>query len=159
MDDDGVRGRSILVPIDGSAADDAAVDCAVRLARALRATVTLLAVSPLAALPAPATALAAYGTPAVPARQREALVEHALDGAARVAATLPDDVDVAARVGLGAAGEAMLDEASTGDHDLVIVAWHGRGAIARMLHDHPLRHLLEHAPIPVVVTPAVSRAA
>jgi nucleotide-binding universal stress UspA family protein len=158
-DDDQERARSILVPIDGSAADGAAVECALRLARVLRAQITLLAVAPLAGLPTPATALAGLGTPTVPARQLDALTEHARDKAAHVAATLPRDVDVATCVGLGAAADAMLDEARTGDYDLVVVAWHGRGAIGRLLRDHPLRRLLEHSPVPVVVTPAVSRRA
>jgi nucleotide-binding universal stress UspA family protein len=145
---------SILVPIGGSSADQAALHVAVDLARGLGATLTLLAVAPLVETPVPATAVTAYGVAALPPQEREEPARRARDEVDAKAAQLPAGLEVRTCVGPGAPGDAIVQVSAEGAHDLVVLSWHGNGALGHLLHDHTAHHVLDHCDVPVVVVPA-----
>ena len=133
----------LLVPVDVSAGDRAALDVAVRLARRTNATVTLLAIAPLA-----------IGV-SMEQDRVDRLAEKHLD---KVAAGLGGGLDVRTSLGWGPAGQAIVEAAT--DHDLVVIPWHQPGPIGHLLrdHNHTGRQVLDRCPVPVVVVPAVSAA-
>lgn len=151
-----IGARGLLVPVDGSSADQAALHVAVGLARGLSATLTLLAVAPLVESPVPATAVTAYGVPMLPLEEQEELDRRARSEVDAKAAQLPADLEVRTRVGRGAPGDAIVQESSAGAHDLVVLSWHGNGALGHLLHDHTAHHVLDHCDLPVVVVPALN---
>lgn len=125
------------------------------LARGLRATLTLLGVGPLTEPPIPGTALAAYGALLLPEEEQEEVDRQALSRLDETVAQLPGDLDVRTALGAGSAGPAIVEEAATGVHDLIILPWHGNGTVGHLLHDHTAHHVLEHSRIPVMVVPTV----
>ena len=41
---------------------------------------------------------------------------------------------------------------------MVLLPWHGTGRFGHLLHDHSLRHVLDHTRIPVVLVPTTTVA-
>ncbi len=142
----------VLVPVDRSPDATAALDVAVRLARVAKATLTLLAVAPMAVVP---TAEPAIGVPVPDPEPQDELDRLAREQVDEVAAALPKGIDVRAKLGWGPAGEAIAVEAKEGGHDLVVMPWHQAGPIGHLMHhdDHAARHVLDHCPVPVVAVP------
>lgn len=143
----------LLVPLDRSCGGAPALDIALRHARSTNGTVTLLAVAPVAIAPAEEPAIGPSRIALQDQRELDRLAQEQLD---EVAAGLPGGVDVRTRLTWGPVGQAIVDEASTGDHDLVVVAWHHTGAIGHLLRDHnqTARHVLDHCGLPVLVAPS-----
>jgi nucleotide-binding universal stress UspA family protein len=146
----------LLVPIDALPGSAAAVDVAVRLARAVHGTVTLLGVAPLAMEPGGDPAAAGIGSLESDAQQE--LDRLAQAQIAAVAARIGDGVDVRTALTWEPAGSAIVEEADEGGHDLVVIGWRA-GPVGHLLHDRAARHVLDHSPVPVVVVRSSPAAA
>ena len=145
----------LLVPIDVSPGSTAAIDAAVRLARAVKGTVTLLGVAPLAIEPggdAPAAGMIAFES-----GEQQELDRLAQAQIAAVAARIGEGVDVRTALTWEPAGSAIVEEADEGGHDLVVIGWRP-GTLGHLLHDRAARHVLDHSPVPVVVVRSPSAA-
>lgn len=118
--------RKILVASDGSATAAKAVDRAAEVAKATRASVTVLTVGPrdtaLATAQAEAARAQALGVPAV---------------AAKV-----DDGDPSA---------IILDEARTGGYDLLVVGNKGMTGVSRFLHTSVPNKVSHQVPIALLI--------
>ena len=149
----GRKLRRFLVAVDGSAAAVAAVDAAAALARGLGGQLTLLAVAPLTVVPAPV----APGPPIVDAsvgpEQQELLDRLARERLDELVGRVDDGLDVRSSLSWGPAGPAIVEAAGSGEQDVVAIPWPDRGALGHLLRDHPARHVLQHAQVPVLVVP------
>jgi nucleotide-binding universal stress UspA family protein len=54
----------------------------------------------------------------------------------------------------GPLGPAVIEQAETGEYDLVVIPWPERGALGHLLHDHAARQVLEHCRLPVLLVPS-----
>jgi len=144
----------LLVAVDGSPEAAGAIDVAARLARGLGGTLTLVAVAPLAPTPTPIAGGPLTGIAPDPPEQQELLDRLAHERLEQLVARTGEDLDVRGVLSWGPLGPAVVEQAETGEHDLVVVPWPGRGALGHLLHDHAARHVLDHCRLPVLVVPA-----
>ena len=130
----------ILLPTDGSAAAEAAVDHAVRLARSFEATVHVLSVVEY-----------------VPAVEMDAAVVHerlreSADTAADRAVKRLDAAGVAhaSTVRDGSVHRAILDEADEVGANLIVMGTHGRSGVGRVLLGSVTERVVRGADAPVM---------
>jgi nucleotide-binding universal stress UspA family protein len=120
--------RRVLVPLDGSATAEAALDEAIVLARQLGATLDLVQVVPLP--------WAVYG-PAVEVWVRDdidgLLAQGADDYLAQVQQRIPETVATERHVLRGAPGPSILDHAERTNADLIVMGTHGRSGVSRLI--------------------------
>jgi nucleotide-binding universal stress UspA family protein len=141
----------LLVAFDSSRHAQLALDQAVELAQALGSRLTAMTVVPE---PSAWTMGDGYGAPInVDELHQEALMgcRKALDGALQ---KLPRDLPVTSLLGHGPAGEAIVKEAMSGEHDLVVMGSRGRGEWRSLLLGSVSHHVLQFSPIPVLVVRA-----
>jgi nucleotide-binding universal stress UspA family protein len=150
--------QRLLVPIDGASCRGGALPLAIGLARRLGARVTLLGIARPVEPPPRMTAVSAYGVPVPAGDEQELLDRLAREQVDEAADGFPAGVDVRKQVVTGPAGPAIVAEVSSGEHDLVVLAWHGSGRLGHLFHDHVAYYVLAHCPAPVVVVPATDRA-
>jgi nucleotide-binding universal stress UspA family protein len=140
----------ILLPLDGSALGEAALDPAARMARLWGARVTLVRIVPpvlLATDPASSMALA----------YDEELTKMECDAAqnylGRIAERLRQQGVEASSMTLrgGAAAEMILELLEEGQFGLVALATHGRGGIGRVILGSVADQLVRAAEVPVLV--------
>lgn len=136
----------ILVPVDGSATSDKALDYAVRLAREGRAALRVLhAIDELAYTGgfeyAGDVALATRG-----AAQR--LLDQAADTVKRAGFTA--DTQLVEQAGRRL-GEAVAEAARDWQADLVVAGTHGRKGLARALLGSGAEQIVRSCPVPVLV--------
>ena len=145
--------RRFLVPVDHPHGSSDAIAVASYLARAVNGSLTLLAVVPLAVPPA---GIADTGTIPVtlsaPERQEtiDRLARERLD---EVAGGIGDDLDVRTELSWGPAGPAIVDAVNEHGYDLVVVPSRREGTLGHLVHDHAVRQVLHHSPVPVLVVP------
>lgn len=147
----------ILVALDGSAVSEAALPHAVALARAFSAELLLLrVVAGARALPELALA-AAEPSPAPGAVDAEALLSEETEAAAYLESIVErlaaPDVRMVRKVSIGAAARAIATEAETYKADLLILATHGRGGLARLVMGSVAEALLRITPCPAFLVP------
>jgi nucleotide-binding universal stress UspA family protein len=142
----GAAFRLILVPTDFSPPAEAALATAVRLARAMDATLLLLHV----AVEAPLYSEGPFAGPRVRDVFRSA-AEWAHRQLAAVAARVrADGVDVRAEVRQGAAPAEIVARARTARADVIVIGTQGRGGVERTLLGSVADRVVRTAPCPVL---------
>jgi nucleotide-binding universal stress UspA family protein len=146
--------QRFLVPVDHSEPSSEAVDVAMNLARSVNGTLTLLAVVPLAPQPAGSDGLPDLSAGFAEAGEQEVLDRLARERLDETAARIGDGLDVGTAIAWGPAGPAIIEEADEHGHDCVVVGMRREGPLGHLIHDHSVRHVLRHSPVPVLVVPA-----
>lgn len=133
----------LLVPTDGSALSEEAVEYAVSLARAHDATIRTVYVVNAAnygSLPME-TAWDGIG---------EALREEGENAVERVREVVDGRVPVETVVREGSPSRAIVDEAQAGECDLIVMGTHGRGGIDRLLLGSVTERVVRRSSVPVL---------
>jgi nucleotide-binding universal stress UspA family protein len=147
------RYRRILVPLDGTELSETALPHAEALARLAGAELVVLRAYLPPAEPAPSPGL-------LVGVNRRALERAMTDGRnmrhaserylEAIAEGLEDsDVEVTTVPIEGAAGEAIVREATAREVDLIVMATHARHGVGRLLAGSVAEHVLHHTTIPV----------
>jgi nucleotide-binding universal stress UspA family protein len=127
--------KKLLVPLDGTAQSAVALPLARTIARATGAAVILVQVVP--------PEMAGVGAATRTARKILPNVAYELGaGDLRVAAVVREAT---------APAETILEEVRERSADLVIMATHGRGGVARALHGSVAQRVLAESPVPVLL--------
>jgi len=149
--------RRILVPVDYSEHSRASVLVAAELAKATGATVDIVHVwdRPL------------YVPEGVMVRRQgeehrslaELIRENAEKDMNDFLATLelPDGVPVTHRMCSGEPAQKLVEEARTGEYDLIVVGTHGRAGVLHLLLGSTAERLVRLSPVPVLVVPPKGR--
>jgi nucleotide-binding universal stress UspA family protein len=144
--------HNILVAVDGSPDADHALTRAIELAGREHARLTLITaetqIPPLADLAASAFA-----------RVDDILAANRLEAEAILESArwrVPDDVPVMTMLSRRPACHALLSEIDSGRHDLVVMGARGRGRGSRRPASlgSVSHHVLDHSPVPVVISHA-----
>ena len=140
--------RSVLVPLDGSALAEKALEVARRISTTYGSTLHLVR-----AVTVPVMA-DGMGSEAMYAPQLlDAMVDGARDYVAQVAQKLGPSIIVKTEVELGAPAILLADYATAHDIDLIVMTTHGRGGLARTALGSVTDRLLG-SPAPVLVVRA-----
>ena len=141
----------VLVAFDNSRHAHAALDHAVGLAHANGSELTVMTVVPEPAVWALGDG---YGAPVnVDELRQEALVSrrNALD---RVVEAMPADLAVTSLIKHGPPAQVIVEEASVGQYDLIIMGSRGRGEWRSVLLGSVSHEVLHASPVPVLVVRA-----
>jgi nucleotide-binding universal stress UspA family protein len=139
--------RRLLVAFDGSPHAQQALTEAVDLAQATRGTLTVMSVAPEPSV----WAMSGYDVPIDVDRvskEMERQCRSLFDGAVD---SVPADLPVKKILKRGSAGWRIVDEANTGDHDLVVMGSRGRGELRSLLLGSVSHRVLEGSRVPVLV--------
>jgi nucleotide-binding universal stress UspA family protein len=143
--------RNILVAFDGSQHARRALQHAVSLARASGGTLTLLDVVHQGRI---------FASPYVAPMPNDAeLVAEAKAEIAEAVQSVPSDLAVKSLVVVGDAAEEILQQASTGDHDLIIMGTRGHGEAVSLAIGSVSHSVIQRAAVPVLVIRDVTAAA
>lgn len=136
--------ETILLPTDGSAGADAAVEQAITLAESNGATVHVLNVVDLGSVEA---------IPDVEANSIRELMENAGEAlVTRVSDQLSSaDIAVETAVGKGSTADAIIDYASEHEVDVIVMGTHGRSGIDRLLLGSVADRVIRRSPISVLI--------
>jgi len=141
----------ILIPTDGSALSEMAIRQGIAFARAIRAKVTALAVSPSFHLFEVDPIMVGYTpSPEQYARDSEARAEKYL-AVARVEAGIAGVPCETVHATQDHVYEAIIDTASKKSCDLIFMASHGRKGISAFVLGSETYKVLSHSKIPVLV--------
>jgi nucleotide-binding universal stress UspA family protein len=143
--------KHILIPTDGSALSEMAIRQGIAFARAIRAKVTALAVSPSFHLFEVDPIMVGYTpSPEQYARDSEARAEKYL-AVARVEAGIAGVPCETVHATQDHVYEAIIDTASKKGCDLIFMASHGRKGISAFVLGSETYKVLSHSKIPVLV--------
>jgi nucleotide-binding universal stress UspA family protein len=147
--------RRILLAFDGSAHAQRALQTAIELAQAGHGRLTVMTVVPESAV------WALGGGYAVPvniddfSQQLEREYQRLLVGAVDA---VPADLPVTKLLRRGAAGPEIVEQATGGGHDLIVMGSRGRGELRSLLLGSVSHHVLQASPVPVLVLRAAEPA-
>ena len=145
--------KHILLPTDGSALSDKAVDAAIKLAKLLGARITAFhAVEPYplqGAYAAEASGVAEL-QPEIFAERSEEYAKRVLAAVASAAATAGVQCTTAYATA-GSASQSIVDKANKENCDLIVMASHGRRGLEGFLLGSETQKVLTHSSIPVLV--------
>jgi nucleotide-binding universal stress UspA family protein len=147
--------RHILIPTDGSALSQAAVEYGISLAKSVGAKATVLTVS----TPFPTFAaepVIVTDTPELYAKRVAALVTRYLDAAKEVALVAGVSCETV-HVENDHPYLAIIDTAVKRSCDLIVMASHGRRGISAIVLGNETNKVLTHSSIPVLVVRSPSR--
>jgi nucleotide-binding universal stress UspA family protein len=145
--------RHILVAIDGSDHARQALVEAIDLACATNATLTVMTVVPKTN---PWALGGGYYAPVdLDDLQRQAVRNYERTLGTAIAAWVPDDMPVTGIVRRGAVAPTIVDQAVTGNHDLIVVGSRGRGELRSLLLGSVSHGVLQSSPVAVLVVHAV----
>jgi nucleotide-binding universal stress UspA family protein len=140
--------RRLLVAFDGSSHAQRALAEAIDLAQTNRARLTVMTVVPEPS----AWALGSGYELAIDLQDLNSQLERKYEGMLdSTAHTIPDDLPVTKILTRGAAGAAIVTEARTRDHDLIVMGSRGRGELRSLLLGSGSHHVLQASPVPVLV--------
>lgn len=143
--------QNILVAVDGSAHSRRAVAEATDLARAMSSQLTLISVAP------DASTWVLGGSVAAPV-DIEALREASSAQYRKVledaVAGVPEDLHSRAVLAVGQVAGAIVEQARTGGHDLVVMGSRGRGGFRSLMLGSVSNQVLQTCPVPVLVVRA-----
>jgi nucleotide-binding universal stress UspA family protein len=141
--------QNILVAIDGSADADQALTQAIDLAESENARLTIFG----AVVPPPAAVYigAGGGVAATLARDAKTETQRILRTAAE---RVPDSVSVSTVLSSEPVRPALIEQITTGHHDLVVMGSRGRGALRAVLLGSVSHYVLHHSPVPVLIVHA-----
>jgi nucleotide-binding universal stress UspA family protein len=142
--------KRILVPLDGSARAERAMNVAARLARGSGCSVLALRVVGL-----PLFRLARYGEPAQIALAVIDVAREEADEYVRKLALRPEfeDFKIETRVVEGHVSEEILDIAHAEQCDMIVICTHGYSGLNRWRLGRVAAHVARHAPAPVLIVP------
>jgi nucleotide-binding universal stress UspA family protein len=149
----------ILVPVDFNPAASAALDCAAMMALPFHATVEIMHVwQPPTLIPANFV-LVESAPGAVPKSLEDVARDQAVKQAHQLAEQLQSrGVAVHVTIGIGKPAHEILAFAESGRFDLVVMGTQGHTGVARALLGSVAERVVRHAPCPVMVVHADSRA-
>lgn len=148
--------RHILVAIDGSDHARQALVEAIDLARTTNATLTIMTVVPKTN---PWALGGGYYVPVnLDELQRQAERNYERTLGAAIAAWVPDDMPVTGIVRRGPVAPTIVEQAVSGNHDLIVVGSRGRGELRSLLLGSVSHDVLQTSPIAVLVLHATRSA-
>jgi nucleotide-binding universal stress UspA family protein len=140
--------RKILVPVDFDPPSEAALQQAVRFARAVGAKIKLLHVLPFA-LSNVSEGLF-YEAPNTSGRMRAAAAEKLAELAERFGAQVPIETDIVE----GIAWDEIVGAAKNFEADMIVLGTHGRQGVARGLLGSVAERVVRSASVPVMTVRA-----
>lgn len=136
--------RNLLVAIDGSPTARRALEEGAELAEALNSRLTLIAVAP--GMPASAHRAG------VNVRELEREIQADTEKLLREAVgSLPEDLPVTTVLKQGDAGERIVEQIRSGNHDLLVMGSRGRGRVASNLFGSVGAYVHYHARVAMLV--------
>ena len=137
--------KDILVAVDGSIHSERALEQAIDLARSEGAKLTLIAVGkPSLGWPSPQQ-------PVVSDLELEEAMQEVVEDAAE---TVPEDIPVTTVVSLGQPGDEIVNQASRGHYDLIVMGSRGRRAATSALLGSVSHTVLNRGPAAVLIVHA-----
>jgi nucleotide-binding universal stress UspA family protein len=136
--------KTILVPVDFDAPSEAALEQAVRLARALRAKIKILHVLPFSLTDVSEELF--YASPNASVRRRTA----ALKALGQIVERHGKDVTIEPEIREGITWDEIVGAATQNEADLVVIGTHGRKGVARGLLGSVAERVVRASPVPVM---------
>jgi nucleotide-binding universal stress UspA family protein len=136
--------RDILVAIDGSKTSHRALEAAGELAEALNSRLTIISVAPQVPPFAYRAGIDVGALEAEATKETEKLIGEAVD-------SLPEDLPVTTVMKQGHAGERIVEQIESGEHDLLAMGSRGRGRVATSLLGSTGAYVHYHSRIAMLV--------